>query len=78
MAKLGLRQEIKMLTRETMVGMALDGRLSWAQAARALRMSTRQLRRVRKRYEELGRKGLFDGRGQPRGSRIGDETAERM
>ncbi|MGH2453872.1 MAG: ISNCY family transposase [bacterium] len=41
---------------------AIDGRLKWYQAAEILRISDRQMRRWRQRYEQRGYDGLFDRR----------------
>ncbi|MGH2454246.1 MAG: ISNCY family transposase [bacterium] len=43
---------------------AIDGRLKWYQAAEILRISDRQMRRWRQRYEQRGYDGLFDRRRQ--------------
>ena len=65
-----------MLSREMIVKKALDGQLTWTQAAQALGLSPRQLRRVRKRYEAEGPEGLRDGRlGRPRKKRLDPEKA---
>ncbi len=68
-----------MLTRETIIQKAEQGRLTWKQAAQVLGMTARQLRRVRKRYAKEGRKGLEDGRrGRPRKKQIAEGVAKRM
>ncbi len=43
---------------------AIDGRLKWYQAAEILRISDRQMRRWKRRYEQWGYDGLFDRRRQ--------------
>jgi transposase len=43
---------------------AIDGRLKWYQAAEILRISDRQMRRWKARYERWGYDGLFDRRRQ--------------
>jgi len=43
---------------------AIEGRLKWYQAAEILRISDRQMRRWKERYEDWGYDGLFDRRRQ--------------
>lgn len=54
------------------------GRLKSMEAAMVLGISTRQLRRVRRRYKEEGDKGLMHrSRGRPSSNRIADDVRER-
>jgi transposase len=49
---------------------ALAGGISWAAAASSLGISTRQMRRWRRRYELNGLDGLYDRRRQKPGPRV--------
>jgi len=51
------------MTRKEVMLKAIDGRLTWLQAADVLGMTARHMRRLRGRYEEHGFGGLRDGRG---------------
>ena len=58
---------------------AMAGKLKWWDAAEILGMSDRSLRRWRKRYEEHGYDGLYDGRkGRPSPKRVPGKTLERV
>ena len=50
------------MTRTQALDKALARKITWKQAAQICAVSTRQMRRIRKRYEDLGLKGLEDGR----------------
>lgn len=41
---------------------AIDGRITWIQAAEILRITVRHMRRIKRRYEDDGYSGLFDRR----------------
>lgn len=59
------------MTRQQVITKAIEGRITWVQAAEVLRLTARQLRRLRQRFESLGSKGLLDGRaGNERKKRI--------
>jgi transposase len=58
---------------------ALSGEISWIQAAHILRMTTRNLRRLRAGYELHGYDGLIDRRcGRPSGRRADVKEMERI
>jgi len=58
---------------------AIDGRLSWVQAAEILGLSPRQVRRWRERLETQGYDGLFDRRRQqPSPKRVAVETLQEV
>ena len=62
------------MTRLQVIKKAISGELTWIQVAEILRISGRQMRRIRKRFEAKGEAGLVDlrmGRANPR--RISDE-----
>lgn len=68
-----------MVTREMIIKKALEGRMTWKQAAMVLGVTTRHLRRIRKRYEQRGRGGLGDGRsGRPRKKRIPEKMVQKL
>ncbi len=68
-----------MVTREMIIKKALQGRMSWQQAATVLGLTTRHLRRIRKRYQQGGRSGLLDGRaGRPRKKRIAEKMVQKL
>ena len=72
-------QEVRMKTRGDIIERAKRGDFTWDQAALALGITARQLRRVRERYEAEGRPGLRDGRqGRPRKKQIAEETGAEM
>lgn len=72
-------REAKAVTRNEVILRAIAGDLSWVQAAEICGMSPRQMRRLKRRFEERGYDGLVDGRGgKPRRKRIAVETMERI
>jgi hypothetical protein len=50
------------MTRQEVIMKAIEGRISWIQAADILRLTARHVRRLRERFEHLGSRGLLDGR----------------
>ncbi len=67
------------MTRKEVIVKAMDGRITWIQAADILGMSARQLRRLRARWERDGYDGLQDQRGMvPRRRRIPVPVIERL
>lgn len=70
--------EVRTMTRLEVLGMILNGRLTMIQAAEILRLSSRQVLRLRERYEIFGREGLFDGRKLTRKRRIPEATIEEI
>ncbi len=54
--------EAKAMTRQEVITKAVEGRITWIQAASILRVTARHLARLRGRFEHLGSRGLLDGR----------------
>jgi transposase len=72
-------REVRAMTRNEVIVKAIAGELKWYQAARICGVSDRQMRRLKKRWEECGYDGLVDGRsGRPRRRRIALETIEEL
>jgi transposase len=78
MRALELARLVKAMTREQVVTKAMQKRISWRQAATILGVTERQVRRIRRRMEELGLQGLIDRRHQPRKKRIPRATVEQL
>ena len=58
---------------------AMSGKILWFQAAEILGMSTRQMRRLKNRYEHYGYDGIFDRRRRtPSPRRVPLDTAEKV
>lgn len=63
------------MTRQEVIMKAIEGRISWIQAADILRLTARHVRRLRERFEHLGSRGLLDGRaGCERQKKIPEEV----
>lgn len=74
-----LAQEAKAMTREEVILKAIEGRITWQQAADICRVSSRQMLRMRLRYQELGVEGLRDGRtGKRQPRRISDADVDKL
>jgi transposase len=72
-------RKVKAMTRNEVIMQAIVGKLTWIQAAEICRISARQMRRMKRRYEEHGYDGLVDGRGgKPRRQRIAVGTLEEL
>src|SRR3954451_7211933 len=72
-------REAKAMTRGQVIKKALARELSWTQAASILRISTRQLRRLRSRVKQHGLEALVDRRGgKPRRKRISTTQLEKL
>jgi len=56
------RGQERAMTRKEIIRKALQGEITWIVAAEVLRLTPRQVRRVRKRYESQGEAGLLDQR----------------
>ena len=68
----------KEVPRAGLLKAALAGRLTNAQGARALRLSVRQFRRLKRRFREQGAGGLFHAlRGRPGNRRLAPPARER-
>jgi len=67
------------MTRNEVIMRAIGGELTWLQAADICRITARQMRRMKRRYEAHGYDGLVDGRGgKPRRTRIAVKTLEEL
>src|SRR5512137_1563249 len=55
-------RESRAMTRKDVIQKAIEGSISWVQAADILQLSTRHMRRLRVRFDRLGVPGLPDGR----------------
>lgn len=67
------------MTRKEVILKAIEGRITWVQAAEVLGMSARHMRRLKARYEKYGFGGLRDGRsGRPRRKRIPTKTIQTL
>lgn len=65
------------MTREKILMMAVEGKISWLRAADILRVTPRHLRRIRRRWERDGALALVDRRQQtPRRKRIPMQAVE--
>jgi hypothetical protein len=72
-------REAKAMTRQEVIMKAVEGRITWIQAADILGVTARQLRRLRERFERLGSRGLLDGRaGSERGKRIPEDVLRKI
>lgn len=72
-------REARAMTRNEVIVRAIAGKLTWIQAADICRVSPRQMRRLKKRWEQWGYDGLVDSRsGKPRRKRIPMETIEKL
>jgi hypothetical protein len=72
-------REAKAMTRKEVIVKAIEGRITWLQAADILDVSARHMRRLRERYEQYGFGGLRDGRsGKPRRKRIPVKAIETL
>lgn len=68
-------REAKAMTRTEVFLKAIEGRITWLQAADICRLTPRHLRRMKQAYEEHGFDGIVDHRGgRPRRKRIPVET----
>lgn len=67
------------MTRNEIMIKAIEGRITWIQAASILGITDRQMRRLKKRYMEFGYEGLRDYRGgRPRMKRIAMKTIQQL
>src|SRR5438128_2709405 len=70
MKALEVARRVKAMTRQQVVGEAVEGKISWGQAAVILGLTPRQVRRIRRCFEQRGLAGLMDRRHLPRTKRI--------
>jgi hypothetical protein len=74
-----IARRVKAMTRNEVIMHAIAGKLTWIQAAEICRITARQMRRMKLRYEARGYDGLVDGRGgKPRRTRIAVKTLEEL
>jgi len=67
------------MTRREVIQKAIEGRISWLQAADICGVTVRHMRRLRERFERLGLNGVRDGRtGRVMPCRIPRETEEEL
>ncbi|TAK51884.1 MAG: ISNCY family transposase [Gammaproteobacteria bacterium] len=72
-------QEARAMTKKEVMLKAIEGRITWIQAADILGISERHMRRIKTRYEEFGFDALRDHRaGRPRRQRIPLATVEKL
>jgi transposase len=72
-------RKAKKMTRTEVILKAIEGKITWIQAASICRVTPRQMRRLKRRYEEYGFDGLIDRReGKPRRKRIPLETINKI
>jgi hypothetical protein len=73
------RGKERAMTRQEVLRKAMCGEISWIQAAEILRLTPRQVRRLRRRYEKSGEKGLMDLRLGKKGvHRISDDWRKKI
>src|SRR4030088_3222445 len=78
MRALELARQVKAMTRQQVVTKAMQRTLSWRQAAVILGLTERQVRRIRRRMEQLGVAGLIDRRHLPRKKRVSVKTVNEL
>ena len=67
------------MTRQEVITKAIARRISWLQAAQILRISARQMRRIRRRVEQFGMSAVMDQRGKrPRRRLVKAATIEML
>lgn len=67
------------MTREEVILKAIEGRITWQQAADICRVTPRHMARLREQYQELGIGGLRDGRtGKRQPKRISDVDVAKL
>lgn len=72
-------REAKAMTRKEVIVKAIEGKLSWVQAADICGMTARHMRRLKRRWEAHGYDGIWDQRGKtPRRRRIPLETIKAL
>ncbi|MEI8254753.1 MAG: ISNCY family transposase [Deltaproteobacteria bacterium] len=72
-------QEAKAMTRREVIQKAIEGRITWAQAAGICGVTPRHMSRLRERHEKFGIEGLRDGRtGKRQPSRVPPAQIEEL
>ena len=74
-----IAREARLMTRKEVILKAINGQITWIQAADILGITPRHMRRLKCRYEQWGYGGLRDYRcGKPRRKRIALETIREL
>lgn len=72
-------REVRDMTKKEVIVKAVEGHITWIQAATILGITDRQMRRLKRQYETCGFDGLRDQRGKtPRRRRISLKTIEKL
>jgi hypothetical protein len=75
----GVLAQERAMTRKEVLKKGLSGELTWIQVAEILRLTPRQVRRIRKRYEQGGEQALLDLRlGRKSARALSDEWQARI
>src|SRR5579872_6794485 len=74
-----VRREVRAMTRQEIITKAIAREITWLQAAQILRVSARQMRRIRRQVEQFGMSVVLDQRGKrPRRRLIKAATIEML
>jgi len=74
-----VRREVRAMTRQEVITKAIARQISWLQAAQILRISARQMRRIKRKVEQFGMSAVMDQRGKrPRRRLIRTATIEML
>jgi len=72
-------QEARAVTKKEVMAKAIEGKITWLQAADILGITPRQIRRIRRQYQLVGVDAFRDHRGiTPRRKRIPLRTIEEL
>ena len=79
MRKSQVATEAKTVTRAEVIRKAIEGRITWVQAASICRVTARHMQRLRERYEEFKIEGLRDRRtGKRQPARLDPKVVEEL
>ena len=74
-----VRREVRAMTRQEVITNAIARRITWLQAAQIVRISARQMRRIKRQVEQFGMSAVMDQRGKrPRRRLIKAATIEML
>src|SRR5579872_1397969 len=74
-----VRREVRAMTRQEIITKAIAREITWLQAAQILRVSARQMRRIKRKVEQFGMSVVLDQRGKrPRRRLIKAATIEML
>lgn len=76
--ELEVARKAKAMTRHEVLLKAISGELRWVDAADILRVTPRQLRRLRWKFDKYGIEGLCDGRGRRRRGRVAVDVVQQI